>query len=70
MLETDSNGRFVSVRIGDDTIKYTLNAETITDALTEITKKVLTGWITIANGTAEDYRKENPLYSLISEGLY
>ena len=31
LLETDSNGRFVSVRIGDDTIKYTLNAETITD---------------------------------------
>lgn len=31
LLETDSNGRFVSVRIGDDTIKYTLNTETITD---------------------------------------
>lgn len=31
LLETDSNGRFASVRIGDDTIKYTLNAETITD---------------------------------------
>ncbi len=31
LLETDGNGRFVSVRIGDDTIKYTLNAETITD---------------------------------------
>lgn len=31
LLETDGNGRFVSVRIGDDTLKYTLNAETITD---------------------------------------
>ena len=31
LLETDSNGRFASVRIGDDTVKYTLNAETITD---------------------------------------
>ena len=31
LLETDSNGRFVSVRIGDDTVKYTLNSETITD---------------------------------------
>ena len=31
LLETDGNGRFVSVRIGDDTLKYTLHAETITD---------------------------------------
>ena len=31
MLETDSQGRFSSIRLGDDTIKYTLNVETITD---------------------------------------
>ena len=31
ILETDSKGRFVSVRLGDDTVKYTLNVETITD---------------------------------------
>lgn len=31
ILETDSSGRFVSVRLGDDTVKYTLNVETITD---------------------------------------
>lgn len=31
LLETDGSGRFVSVRIGDDTLKYTLNAETVTD---------------------------------------
>ena len=31
VLETDSQGRFTSVRIGDDTVKYTLNVETITD---------------------------------------
>ena len=31
LLETDGNGRFTSVRIGDDTITYTLNMETITD---------------------------------------
>ena len=31
VLETDSSGRFVSIRMGDDTVKYTLNVETITD---------------------------------------
>ena len=31
LLETDGNGRFTSVRFEDDTITYTLNAETITD---------------------------------------
>ena len=31
LLETDGNGRFTSVRIGDDTITYTLNMETVTD---------------------------------------
>lgn len=31
LLETDGNGRFTSVRIGDDSVTYTLNAETITD---------------------------------------
>ncbi len=31
ILETDSSGRFTSIRLGDDTIKYTLNVETITD---------------------------------------
>lgn len=31
LLETDGSGRFTSVRIGDDTIKYTLTTETITD---------------------------------------
>ena len=31
VLETDSSGRFVSIRLGDDTVKYTLNVETITD---------------------------------------
>ena len=31
LLETDGNGRFTSVRLGDDTVTYTLNAETITD---------------------------------------
>ena len=31
LLETDGQGRFTSVRIGDDTITYTLNMETITD---------------------------------------
>lgn len=31
ILETDAQGRFTSVRFSDDTIKYTLNVETITD---------------------------------------
>ncbi len=31
ILETDANGRFVSVRLSNDTVKYTLNVETITD---------------------------------------
>lgn len=31
LLETDGNGRFVSVRFGDDSATYTLNMETITD---------------------------------------
>ncbi len=31
LLETDGSGRFTSVRFEDDTIKYTLNMETITD---------------------------------------
>ena len=31
LLETDSTGRFVSIRLENDTVKYTLNAETITD---------------------------------------
>ena len=31
LLETDGAGRFVSVRLEDDTITYTLNMETITD---------------------------------------
>lgn len=31
LLETDSNGRFTSIRLEDDTIQFTLNAETITD---------------------------------------
>lgn len=31
LLETDSQGRFTSIRIGDDTVKYTLNMETKTD---------------------------------------
>ena len=31
LLETDGNGRFVSVRFGDDTMTYTLEVETITD---------------------------------------
>ena len=31
ILETDSAGRFVSIRLSDNTVKYTLNVETITD---------------------------------------
>ncbi len=31
ILETDAQGRFSSVRFSDDTIKYSLNVETITD---------------------------------------
>lgn len=31
ILETDSSGRFTSIRLSDDTVKYTLNVETITD---------------------------------------
>ena len=31
ILETDSTGRFVSIRLNDNTVKYTLNVETITD---------------------------------------
>ena len=31
LLETDGSGRFTSVRFEDDTVKYTLNVETITD---------------------------------------
>ena len=31
VLETDEQGRFTSVRFSDDTIKYSLNVETITD---------------------------------------
>ncbi|MBR6127743.1 hypothetical protein IKQ21_08680, partial [bacterium] len=31
LLETDSSGRFTSIRLEDDTVKYTLNVETITD---------------------------------------
>ena len=31
LLETDGNGRFTSVRIGDDTVTYTLSTETVTD---------------------------------------
>ena len=31
LLETDSSGRFTSIRLEDDTVKYTLSVETITD---------------------------------------
>ncbi len=31
LLETDSNGRFTSIRMEDDTVMYTLSMETITD---------------------------------------
>ena len=31
LLETDSSGRFVSIRLENDTVKYALNAETVTD---------------------------------------
>lgn len=31
LLETDSQGRFTSIRLEDDTVLFTLNAETITD---------------------------------------
>ena len=31
LLETDGKGRFATVRIGDDTVTYTLNMETVTD---------------------------------------
>ena len=31
MLETDSQGRFTSIRLEDDTVQFTLNSETITD---------------------------------------
>ena len=31
LLETDSNGRFTSIRLEDDTVMYTLSMETITD---------------------------------------
>ena len=31
LIETDGNGRFTSIRFGDDTITYTLNMETVTD---------------------------------------
>ena len=31
LLETDGSGRFTTIRIEDDTVKYTLNVETITD---------------------------------------
>ena len=31
LLETDSSGRFTSIRLENDSVKYTLNAETITD---------------------------------------
>ena len=32
LLETDSSGRFVSIRLENDSVKYNLNAETITDS--------------------------------------
>ena len=31
LLETDSQGRFTSIRLGDDTVTYTLKMETVTD---------------------------------------
>ena len=31
LLETDSTGRFTSIRLENDSVKYTLNAETVTD---------------------------------------
>ena len=31
LLETDSQGRFSSIRLEDDTVQFTLNTETITD---------------------------------------
>lgn len=31
LLETDANGRFTSIRLEDDSVKYNLNVETITD---------------------------------------
>ena len=31
LVETDGNGRFTSIRFEDDTVKYTLNMETVTD---------------------------------------
>ena len=31
LLETDSQGRFTSIRLEDDTVQFTLNSETITD---------------------------------------
>lgn len=31
ILETDASGRFTSIRLSDDTVKYNLNVETITD---------------------------------------
>ena len=31
ILETDAQGRFTSIRLGNDTVKYTLKVETITD---------------------------------------
>ncbi len=31
LLETDSSGRFTSIRLENDSVKYTLNAETVTD---------------------------------------
>ena len=33
LLETDGNGRFTTVRFDDDSVKYALNSETITDDL-------------------------------------
>ena len=33
MLETDGSGRFVSVRLENDSITYTLNMETVTDEI-------------------------------------
>ena len=31
LIETDGNGRFTSIRFEDDSVKYTLNMETVTD---------------------------------------
>ena len=59
LLETDGNGRFVSVKFDDDSVVYSLNTETVTDdaayqdAMNEYTYKVAQYEKTIADINAK-----------------